>query len=540
MVRFRFPLVATAAVLTAAAAGGWVGNRAFARDDRAEQMRTFTAALAAVEANYIEPVESDQLVYSAIGGMLQTLDPHSSFMNPRDYRQLRERQEGRYFGLGITIAVIDGDITVMDLFEGAPAYLKGIRRGDVIARIEGENAKGWTSDDAVKRLRGPRGTTVKISLRRLGYDQLIDLEVPRDQITMPSIPAEFMIGADTGYIRLQDFNETTGDSLDRALRGLKTGGMKRLVLDLRSNPGGALNQATRVSNAFLPQGQLIVYTRGRVPNADQDFHATERSEFTDFPIVVLVNRSSASASEIVAGALQDHDRGLVVGETTFGKALVQSVYRISDDAGLALTTARYYTPSKRLIQRPWDGTFDEYLTFTLREQDSGRPRSASDLRLTDAGRKVYSGGGIEPDRRFDGPVEGFSPSLLGRQLYARQLFASYAERYAAEGDTRIAANGAKRLVRRGFGVDDTMLADFRRFIQAAPRLRVTDEAFEKDAGFLRAMVKYDIDRALFGMTEARRNLIAVDPQAQFALSTFPDAVALLGLRNGKGIKADRP
>ena len=540
MVRFRFPLVATAVVLTAAAAGGWVGNRAFARDDRAEQMRTFTAALAAIEANYIEPVESDQLVYSAIGGMLQTLDPHSSFMNPRDYRQLRERQEGRYFGLGITITVIDGDITVMDLFEGAPAYLKGIRRGDVIARIEGENTKGWTSDDAVKRLRGPRGTTVKISIRRLGYDQLIDLEVPRDQITMPSIPAEFMIGADTGYIRLQDFNETTGDSLDRALRGLKTGGMKRLVLDLRSNPGGALDQAIRVSNAFLPQGQLIVYTRGRVPNADQDFHATERSEFTDFPIVVLVNRSSASASEIVAGALQDHDRGLVVGETTFGKALVQSVYRISDDAGLALTTARYYTPSKRLIQRPWDGTFDEYLTFTLREQDPGRPRSASDLRLTDAGRKVYSGGGIEPDRRFDGPVEGFSPSLLGRQLYARQLFASYAERYAAEGDTRIAANGAKRLVRRGFGVDDTMLADFRRFIQAAPRLRVTDEAFEKDAGFLRAMIRYDIDRALFGMTEARRNLIAVDPQAQFALSTFPDAVALLGLRNGKGIKADRP
>jgi len=540
MVRFRFPLVATAAVLAAAAAGGWVGNRAFARDDRAEQMRTFTVALAAIEANYIEPVESDQLVYSAIGGMLQTLDPHSSFMNPRDYRQLRERQEGRYFGLGITITVIDGDITVMDLFEGAPAYLKGIRRGDVIARIEGENTKGWTSDDAVKRLRGPRGTTVKISIRRLGYDQLIDLEVPRDQITMPSIPAEFMIGADTGYIRLQDFNETTGDSLDRALRGLKTGGMKRLVLDLRSNPGGALDQAIRVSNAFLPQGQLIVYTRGRVPDADRDFHAKERSEFTDFPIVVLVNRSSASASEIVAGALQDHDRAIVVGETTFGKALVQSVYRISDDAGLALTTARYYTPSKRLIQRPWDGTFDEYLTFTLREQDPGRPRSASDLRLTDAGRKVYSGGGIEPDRRFDGPVEGFSPSLLGRQLYARQLFASYAERYAAEGDTRIAANGAKRLVRRGFGVDDTMLADFRRFVQAAPRLRVTDEAFEKDAGFLRAMIRYDIDRALFGMTEARRNLIAVDPQAQFALSTFPDAVALLGLRNGKGIKADRP
>jgi carboxyl-terminal processing protease len=449
MARFRVFLAATGVVVVASLAGGWLGHRVFARDARSDHYRAFAAALAAVEAHYIEPVKTDQLVYSAIGGMLQTLDPHSSFMDPRTYRQMRERQEGRYYGLGITITVIDGDITVMDLFEGSPAYLKGIRRGDVIARIEGESAKGWTSDDAVRRLRGPRGTTVRISIRRLGYDDLIDLDVPRDEITMPSIPAEFLIGRDTGYIRLQDFNETTGSSLDKALRGLTAAGMKRLVLDLRSNPGGALDQAIRVANAFLPQGYLIVYTRGRVPNSDQDFHATEKSAFTEFPMIVLVNRNSASASEIVAGALQDHDRALVVGETTFGKALVQSVFRISDNAGLALTTARYYTPSRRLIQRPWDGTFDEYLTYTLREQNARAERPASALRYTSAGRKVYSGGGIEPDRRFEGPVEGFNPSLLGRQIFARQLFATYAERYAAEGDTRIAANGARRLVRRG-------------------------------------------------------------------------------------------
>ena len=215
--------------------------------------------------------------------------------------------------------------------------------------------------------------------------------------------------------------------------------MKRLLLDLRGNPGGPLDQAIQVSNRFLPQGSLIVYTRGRVPNSDQDYLATERSEYTEIPIVVLVNRSSASASEIVSGALQDYDRALIVGETTFGKALVQSVYRISDNAGLALTTARYYTPSKRLIQRPWDGTFDEYLTYTLARPDPDKVHPASDLRYTDAGRKVYSGGGIEPDRRLDGPDRRASTrrGSAGRSTRGR-LFANFAERFVAEGDTRIA------------------------------------------------------------------------------------------------------
>ena len=193
--------------------------------------------------------------------------------------------------------------------------------------------------------------------------------------------------------------------------------MKRLVLDLRDNPGGALDQAIAISNRFLPQGDMIVYTRGRSPNSDQDYRATEQSEYTHLPIVVLVNRNSASASEIVSGALQDHDRALVVGETTFGKALVQSVYRISEQAGLALTTGRYYTPSGRMIQRPWDGAFDEYLTYTLRDQKGAREHNPADLKYTDGGRKVYSGGGIEPDKFMAGPVEGFSPTRFGRQIW---------------------------------------------------------------------------------------------------------------------------
>src|SRR5919106_1171556 len=431
---YRSLSAAVFAVAFCALLGGFFGRSALvAQDQIPDQYKVFTAALSAVEANYVGKVESDRLVYSAITGMLQTLDPHSSFMDPRSYAQMRERQEGRYYGLGISINVIDGEITVATMFEGSPAYQKGLRRGDVIARIEGEDTKGWTSDQAVRRLRGPRGTPVRISIKRSGYNDLIELEVVRDEIHIPTVPAAFMIDGQTGYIRLQDFGENTDQELGRALRDLTQKGMKRLVFDLRNNPGGALDQAIKVSNRFLPRGDLIVYTRGRVPNSDQDYRATQQSEYTRLPMITLVNRSSASASEIVSGALQDHDRALIVGETTFGKALVQSVYRVSGGAGAAITTARYYTPSGRLIQRPWDGSFDEYLTYTLREQDPNRAHRPEDLKFTDGGRRVYSGGGIEPDRRFDGPVEGFNPTRLGRLLYARNLFDGFAQRFSRRG-----------------------------------------------------------------------------------------------------------
>src|SRR5437763_15869136 len=239
-----------------------------------------------------------------------------------------------------------------------------------------------------------------------------------------------MIDATTGYVRMQDFGENTDRDVKHALHDLASKGMKRLLFDVRGNPGGPLDQAIKVANEFLPKGNLIVYTRGRIPNSDQDYRATEESEFTDMPIVAMANRNSASASEIFTGALQDHDRAYIVGETTFGKALVQSVYRISGGAGLALTTAHYYTPAGRLIQRPWDETFDEYLTYTQRDQDINKPHNPSDLKHTDAGRIVYGGGGIEPDKFLAGlptPADGigFNPSSFGRMLYARQEFENY-------------------------------------------------------------------------------------------------------------------
>lgn len=525
----RFSAVALLAVLLSTLIGGFYGGVLARQDEVAKQYQVFTAALSAIEREYVEEVPSDRLVYGGIEGMLKTLDPHSSFFDPSDYARMRERQEGRYYGLGISIQPIDGDITVMSIFEGSPAFKKGLRRGDIIARIEKEDAKGMSSEDAVKRLKGPKGTTVNISIKRRGYDQLLDLEVMRDEVNIVSVRGAFKIDEATGYIKLAEFTETSNHEMGAALAQLEAKGMKRLVLDLRDNPGGALDQAISISNRFLPRGDMIVYTRGRVANSDQDYHATEKSDYTDLPVVVLVNRHSASASEIVSGALQDHDRGLVVGETTFGKALVQSVYRISENAGLALTTGRYYTPSGRLIQRPWDGSFDEYLTYTLRDQKAERPHSAADLKYTDAGRKVYSGGGIEPDKFMAGPVEGFSPTRFARQLHARGAFANFADQYTAEGDTRFSdANKNKKRIAKGFTITDEMLQEFRSLL-ATQKFSVDEGAFAADLVFIKAMMHYEIDLALFGVEEARRNLIHQDPQARFAISQFGEAQRLTEL-----------
>ena len=529
----RFFPVAVLAILLSALVGGFVGSAAQATQDQvSQQYRVFTAALAAIDREYVESVPSDRLIYDAVGGMLQTLDPHSSFFDPKQYAQMRERQEGRYYGLGISIQVIDGDITVMSLFEGSPAYRSGIRRGDVIARIKGEDTKNWTSDQAVKQLKGPKGTKVAIAIRRPGYDKLIEMDVERDEVNIVTVRGAFMLDPQTGYIKLGDFSETSDREVGDALEKLKAQGMKRLVFDLRDNPGGPLDQAIRIANRFLPRGDMIVYTRGRVANADQDYRGTDDPDFTG-PMMVLTNRNSASASEIVSGSLQDHDRAYVVGETTFGKALVQSVYRISEGAGLALTTGRYFTPSGRMIQRPWDNAFDEYLTYTLRDQTGSREHAAAQLKYTDAGRKVYGGGGIEPDKFFVGPVQGFNPSRFGRSLVSRSAFQNFAEKFAAEGDTRMSAatEGKKRLA-RGFVVSDATIAEFKAFLQSE-KIKIDEEAWKKDLEFIKAMIHYDVDVALFGISEAQKNLIGKDPQAQFALAQFGEAVKLTELAKNR-------
>ena len=414
--------------------------------------------MGAVEREYVEEVPSDRLVSSSIRELLRTLDPHSNFFEQRDYQTMQERQKGQYYGLGITVVSVDGNITVVAPFEGTPAHRLGIRAGDVISRIEAEDARGMSIDDAVKRLRGPKGTPVKVTIVRQGYDEPLEFTVIRDAIPLHSVPYSFMVSKEVGYVRLTDFNETTacrpgeGDDcereLEKALRELKREGAKAYILDIRDNPGGLLDQAFAVSNLFMKKGQLVVFTRGRSRRDESNYITETDSPWAEVPLVVLTSRHSASASEIVAGALQDHDRALIVGETTFGKGLVQTIMPLRNVRGyaLALTTARYYTPSGRSIQR-------DYASTSLDEYYSPRDRKAcgqgsGEAKLTDSGRKVYGGDGITPDYC----VEAETPAKFVSYLIGRQAFTGFARRFEAERGQRPGRDRRHRhALARGFG-----------------------------------------------------------------------------------------
>ncbi len=471
----RKPVVAVVVcfVLTGSLLGGLLGRRAQATaDEYSRFLRRYTDVLRIVEREYVKDVEPKRLVHASIRGMLRTLDPHSNFLARREYTQLQERQKGSYYGLGISVQMIEGNLTVVSPFEGTPAYRLGIRSGDIISKIEGEETRGIEVDDAVKRLRGAKGSKVTISITRIGYDQALDFTIVRDEIKLRSVPYAFKLSSGPGYLRISDFTETTESELEEGIQQLKQQGIESLILDLRNNPGGLLDQAVSVSNKFLNKGSKIVSTRGRTQGSDQDFFASRQATHADLPIVVLVNSGSASASEIVAGAIQDHDRGLIVGETTFGKGLVQSIYRISEGNGLALTTAKYFTPSGRSIQRDYSGSIDDYYFAAQRSDEMPEPHG--ELKHTDAGREVYGGGGIAPDISAIYP----RPPKAILALSSRSAFVEYAAFYASKNgrtrdtagagvvpeEIRTARSDDVRLIDRSFQVDDAVFEHFFQFL----------------------------------------------------------------------------
>jgi carboxyl-terminal processing protease len=335
-------LVLLAAVLVSMCAGVVMAKRP-AQSGVYEQLKVFTEALSYVESNYVEEVEPDKVIQGAIRGMLKTLDPHSSFMPPDVYREMQVETEGRFGGLGIEITTRDDVLTVVSPIEGTPAFRAGIQPGDQILKVDGESTKEMSLVDAVKKLRGPEGSTVTIAVFRQGFTEPKDFTLSRAIIQIKSVRWT-KLKDDIGYVKLRSFHKTTEEELEEALRDLGEQHIKALVLDLRNNPGGLLEQAIAVSNVFLEGGQLIVYTKGRLPNQNMKGFAKSDGFHVTYPVAVLINGGSASASEIVAGALQDLHRATVIGTQSFGKGSVQTIIPLSDGSGLRLTTAKYYTP----------------------------------------------------------------------------------------------------------------------------------------------------------------------------------------------------
>jgi carboxyl-terminal processing protease len=532
-------------LLAACALGGMLfGDRVLAGQHQlTDHIRIYTAIVSAVEDGYVDEVKSERLVSASIREMLRTLDPHSNFLETKEYSTLQERQKGSYYGLGITVQSVDGNITVVAPFEGTPAFRLGIRAGDIISRIEEEDARGMTIDDAVKRLRGPKGTPVRITITRPGYEAPLDFTVIRDEIPLHSVPYYFMASKKTGYIKLQDFNETTacrpGDDrecereLEKAVRSLVQGGATSIILDIRDNPGGLLDQAFAVSNLFLKKGQLVVYTLGRAKRDEMKYFAEGESRFAEIPLVVLTSKHSASASEIVAGAIQDHDRGLIVGETTFGKGLVQTIMPLRNVRGyaLALTTARYYTPSGRSIQRDYGSTaFEDYVAPKERR---GCDETGGEAKLTDAGRKVYGGDGINPDYCVEPEtLSKFVSSLVGRQVilgFARGFGGSESmgmAQIAGSGSRPEIAGAKMKVISRDFQADDKVLADFKAYLDTR-KFRYTPQDLEASREALSRLITEEVLRQVFGEGEARRRSLAWDPQVKKALELVPRAEQLL-------------
>jgi carboxyl-terminal processing protease len=336
-------LVLLAAVLVSICAGAVMAKRLPSQGGVYENLQVFTEALSYVESNYVEEVEADKVIQGAIKGMLKTLDPHSSYMPPDMYREMQVETEGRFGGLGIEITMRDDVLTVVSPIEGTPAFRAGIQPGDQIIKVDGESTKEMSLVDAVKKLRGPEGSSVTVSIFRQGFTEPKDFIMSRAVIQIKSVRWT-KLQNDVGYVKLRSFHKTTEEELEEALQDLGEQHIKTLILDLRNNPGGLLEQAIAVSNVFLDGGQLIVYTKGRLPNQNMKGFSKSDGFHVSYPMAVMINGGSASASEIVAGALQDLHRATLIGTQSFGKGSVQTIIPLSDGSGLRLTTAKYYTP----------------------------------------------------------------------------------------------------------------------------------------------------------------------------------------------------
>ena len=480
-----------------------------------DSLHSFTNVYSLVEQNYAEPMntdKTDKAIYDgAIPGMLHVLDPHSNFYDPKAYAQMREEQHGKYYGVGMTIQPQPPSngktkIVVLYPFEGTPSYKAGIRPGDEILTVDGKSTEGMDTTGVATLLKGARGTHVSVTISREGSSRPLVFDLVRDEIPRPSVDLAFLIHPGIGYIHVNSFIETTSREVGDALDSF--GDIHGLVLDLRGNPGGLLNEAVATSDKFLQKGQIVVSQRGRA-FPDQVYRATRGEEGPKFPIVVLVNRGTASAAEIVSGALQDHDRALIVGETTFGKGLVQTVFQITENTGLALTTYHYYTPSGRLIQRNYDHV-SLYDYYYVRDNAVKPDKTNLEVKLTDSGRTVYGGGGITPDEKIDNPKQ----NRFQDSLFIHYAFFNFSTHYLAS-----------HTITKDFQVDDAIMQQFKSFLKDN-QIEYTDADITGVSDWIKANIKRELFISQFGQLEGLKVTAESDPQISKAITFLPEAQTL--------------
>ena len=521
-----------------ALAGSFISNKVAAQSATDEStlrdsLHQFTDVYSLVEQNYAEPLDADKIdraIYDgAIPGMLHALDPHSNFYDPKAFAQMREEQHGKYYGVGMTIQPIADKAGVLHVivlapFDGTPAFKAGIRPGDLILSVDGKSADGLDSAAVAAMLKGPKGTHVLVAMQREGHNGPLTFNLVRDEIPRDSVDIAFLLKPGIGYIHVTNFMETTSRELGDALDNFQAAGpLHGLILDLRNNPGGLLNEAVDVSDKFLKEGQIVVSQRGRA-FPDQVYRAAHGEANSDkYPIVVLVNRNTASAAEIVSGALQDHDRALIVGETTFGKGLVQTVFNTFDDTGLALTTYHYYTPSGRLIQRDYNGV-SAYDYFFVRDGAKKADKSNLEVKLTDSGRTVYGGGGITPDEKINGGsfdpenFNNFQGSLIQHYVFVNPRVGpgvgDFTKHYLAS-----------HTVSRDFAVDDAVLQQFKDFLKAN-QIDFSDADIASNLDWIKTNIKAELFTSQFGQLEGLKVRAQADPEIAKAITFLPEAMAL--------------
>ncbi len=530
--RFKpLPLIALAFIVAASLAGGFllrpIRTTASDKDAQADLFGFFEESLHDVEENYAGKPDMERLSKASIQGMLHQLDPHSSFFTKAEFDDLQTEQSSRFFGVGVTIKKLNGRVYIASTIPGGPAYRAGLRYGDAIAALDSQNTEDWNGDQVMQRVRGAKGDPVEIKVERPGLSHPITVRVIRDEVKLPTVRNAFMIGqTGVGYISLTGFSAKTDDELAEAIARLKPEGLRQLILDLRGNPGGLLDQAIKVAQRFLSSGMRILEVRGRDElSSNRVYEVPSNNEPEQMPLVILIDKRTASASEVVAGALQDHDRALIIGETSFGKGLVQGVYKLWGGTGLTLTTARYYTPSGRSIQRDYSNvSFYDY--YQNRDDALHNVAAAGGAFHTDLGLNVYGGGGITPKVEIKAPESGRVQSKLYSAIFdfVRQLVNGQiagAHEYRITEMQRRAKLTTEEIDR--YPVTEKLLSAFRQYIAENTRFGVSDEKLNANQDYARLWLRREILTAAYGAEAGEQTYLVEDALVRKAVEKLPEA-----------------